>query len=276
VIAAQGYYTLNAALNAGGVRKASGFDDIYAVEENPTTGGDGQAGDKGQVGNNGQADKNGQAGNNGRAGLTANYAVLEKDHIVADFLKARGIDAAAYTSGAPKTDVIIVGDMTPGDIDKNAMSDLMKRVENGTKLIVLENADLFARQVNAVLGDKPPVFKGGPILHWGGSGRLFVGQSPMLSGLPQAQGMSWEYQCFYKTTDPGGNAQVSGIRLNNVGPRWIVALGNQGNKEILASLAQVPVGQGSVVLSTLSILPNLQTDEWSAVVAKRLFLNLLK
>ncbi|MDF2434674.1 MAG: beta-galactosidase, partial [Mucilaginibacter sp.] len=113
-------------------------------------------------------------------------------------------------------------------------------------------------------------------LNWGGSGRLFVGRSEILNGLPQAQGMSWEYQCFYKGPHMGEAAQVSGIRLNNWGAELIVALGNQGSKEILTSLTRIPVGKGNVVLSTLNILPNLNSQELSAVVAKKLFLNLLK
>jgi len=96
-----------------------------------------------------------------------------------------------------------------------------------------------------------------------------------LKGLPQSQGMSWEYQCFYKTKDVGTNRLVSGLRLNNWKSELIVALGNQGYKDILASLVRFPVGKGSVMLSTLNILPNLQTTESTSAVAKRLFLNML-
>jgi hypothetical protein len=41
-------------------------------------------------------------------------------------------------------------------------------------------------------------------------------------------------------------------------------------------LASVQVGAGHVILSTLTLLPNLATDETSSVVAKKLFLNLLQ
>jgi beta-galactosidase len=88
--------------------------------------------------------------------------------------------------------------------------------------------------------------------------------------------MSWEYQCFYKGSKMDEAARVSGIRLNNWGTELVVALGNQGSKEILSALSRVPVGLGSVTLSTLNMIPNLQNNGQSAVVAKKLFLNLLE
>ena len=60
-----------------------------------------------------------------------------------------------------------------------------------------------------------------------------------------------------------------------MGVDWIVALGSQGSKEILSALSRVPFGRGSVTLSTLNMLPNLKNGGESAVVAKKLFLNLL-
>jgi hypothetical protein len=107
-------------------------------------------------------------------------------------------------------------------------------------------------------------------------GRLFVGIHPILNGLPQGQGMSWEYQCFYKGSKMGEPARVSGIRLNTWGSELVVALNNPGSKEIISALSLVPVGKGNVILSTLNILPHLGNNEFSAVVAKKLFLNLLE
>lgn len=263
VLAQAGYYKLNAALETGGVQKAAGFDDIYTVVVNE------------------------------HVGISNRCLVLEKDSIVHNYLKEeKGVNAGIYKAGAGRTDLIIIGDVNAADLDRVTMDDLMKRVQEGTRLVVLEDADLFAQEINKVLRDRPPVYNGGGIIRWGGQGRLFVGDNGMLDGLPRSQGMSWEYQCFYKTTDFGGNdpkqdggrehapgsgnGQVSGIRLSHWKSEWVVALGHQGQKEILAALAQVPVGKGSVVLSTLSILPGLKTQELSAVVAKRLFLNMLK
>ncbi|MEQ9209907.1 MAG: hypothetical protein RLN96_08725, partial [Pseudomonadales bacterium] len=149
----------------------------------------------------------------------------------------------------------------------------------------LQNADHFAGAIDNVLQGRPSIHSFNAaqneedqdgIVVWNGQGRLFVGKSDYLVGLPQAEGMSWEYQSFYKTTSIGRNGQVSGIRLHDWGTELIAAAGHQGRKEILAALAEVQVGQGSVILSTLTIPANLQSDDESSVVAKKLFLNLLQ
>jgi hypothetical protein len=246
-LAGAGYYMLKATLDADGTKRADGFDDVYAVDIKTNT------------------------------NIGGTCAVLESDNIVKDFLsKAKGINAAAYAAGGPDAASIIVGNYNFESISDATMQDIIKKVQNGTKLIVLENADKFAVMVNKVLKNRPMVYNGGGIIKWDGQGRLFVGRSAMLDGLPQAQGMSWEYQCFYKGPHMDDPAIVSGLRINNWGNELVVALGNQGAKEILTSLTRVPVGKGSVVLSTLQILPNLNSTELSAVVAKKLFLNLLK
>lgn len=259
-LTAAGYYTVHAELLTaspaakggsaaamGASPAAKGADDIYVVEENA------------------------------RHGISSHSLVFENDPIVHDYLKnAKGVDAGVYSPAAGRTDVIVIGNVPATALDEATLNDLLNRAAGGTRIIVLEHADLFARAINDLLRDRPPLYNGGGIIHWAGAGRLFVGRSPLLEGLPQGQGMSWEYQCFYKTTDNGGNGLVSGLALNHARSEWVVALGNQGKKDILGALVRLPVGLGSVTLSTLGILPNLSTHELSAVVAKRLFLNMFE
>jgi hypothetical protein len=64
--------------------------------------------------------------------------------------------------------------------------------------------------------------------------------------------------------------------LHDWGTELIAAVGHQGQKEILSALAEVQVGDGEVILSTLTIPANLVSDDESSVVAKRLFLNILQ
>ena len=243
-----GYYRVSARLlSADGSLVTSGHDQVYAV------------------------------GYDHNHHVPARTAVLETDHIIRDFMqRSQGIDLMPYSLQSGKLDEIIVGHVNLDSLGQKVMDDLMSRVEEGTKLVVLEHADQFGEQINHRLADRPPLYEGGGIIRWAGSGRLFVGASHLLDGLPKSQGMSWEYQCFYKVGEKAGNGMVSGIRLNHRGSDLVVALGNQGSKEILTALATVPVGGGEVILSTLSILPNLQSAQPSAVVAKRLFLNLLE
>jgi len=174
---------------------------------------------------------------------------------------------------------------------------MFRRVQEGAKLIVLSNADKFARQIDLVLRNRPrlvipsPLGAGsgqsspggkdpasGVINVGSGNGRFFVGLSPLLTGLPQAQGMSWEYQCFYKGAKSimGDVAIVQGIRLNWSRIDLIVALGRANSKEIISALSRVPVGKGTVILSTLNMIPNLSNNFPSAVVAKKLFINILE
>jgi beta-galactosidase len=242
-----GHYLLTASLKQGGTEKASGFDNVFAVNLN-----DGP-------------------------GFNGHVAVIEDDTIVRDFLrKTRNIAADTFRPDAGHLDVIIVGNHKFEALEANVRDDLMRRVEGGAKLIVLQNAHNFAEMLNRVLQNRPAIYQGGGIVRWNGSGRLFVGKSRYLEGLPQGEGMSWEYQCFYKTSPKGRSALVEGIRLHHWGTELVVALGNQGQKEILSALSGVRVAAGDVILSTLTLLPNLATDEASSVVAKKLFLNLLE
>jgi beta-galactosidase len=247
VIKQRGYYILKATLNSDGVKKTDGFDELYAVDINDHTSDIGSC------------------------------AVLESDNTIKNFLgKSRGINVSTFSTDLRETSLIVIGNIDFTTISIATMQEIFKRVQNGTKLIVLSNADKFAQQINLILRNRPMIYNGGGIINWGGSGRLFVGYSPVLTGLPQAQGMSWEYQCFYKGSKMGDAARVAGIRLDNWGGELVVALGNQGSKEILTALTRIPVGKGSITLSTLNMLPNLENNEKSAVVAKKLFLNLLE
>lgn len=242
-----GYYYLNATIDSKGAKKADGHDDIFAVDLNE------------------------------RVADIKNCVVLENDNLINDFLnKFRGTRLNAFTTNSPQTSTIIVGNYDFEKISPAMLEDIFLRVQNGTRLIVLTNADRFAQQINNLLRNRPRVYLGGGIMNWGGSGRLFVGYNTLLAGLPQAQSMSWEYQCFYKGSKMDEAARVAGIRLDPWGSELVVALGNQGRKDVLSALSKVPVGEGSVLLSTLNLLPHLQTSEPNAVVAKKLFLNLLE
>lgn len=242
----QGYYILKATLDDKGVKKADGFDDVFAVDLSNNT-------------------------------ILSGCVVLENDNAIQNFLsKSKGISVKNYSIDSPEAKVIVVGNFDFASISSATLEDIMQRVQKGAKLIVLANADKFAQQINTVLKNRPLVYKGGGIINWGGSGRLFVGLSPMLTDLPQAQGMSWEYQCFYKGAKMGEAARVSGLPMNNWGAELVVALGNQGSKEILTALSRIPVGKGSVTLSTLNMLPHLESSGLSSVVAKKLFLNILQ
>ena len=241
-----GYYKVSASLTDGRDKKTDGYDDVYAVDLNDSD------------------------------ATISSCAILEDDHIIKNFLsRTRNITVNSFTVDGPETDKIIVGNCDFDSFDHETIQNIFLRVQSGAQLIVLSDAEKFAQQINSILRVRPRVYEGGGEINLR-NGRLFVGLHPLLEGLPQAQGMSWEYQVFYKGPKMGERAKVSGIRLNPLVSELVVALGNPASKEIISALSRVPVGKGCVTLSTLNILPNLQNNELSAVVAKKLFLNLLE
>ncbi|WP_036385815.1 glycoside hydrolase family 2 protein [Muricauda sp. MAR_2010_75] len=242
-----GHYVLNASLNSNGQAKATGFDKIFSVELDSGT------------------------------SLKGSIAVLENDGTVSDFLSQyMNKETTSFVKGAPQTDVLIIGNQPEEGIAPELLQDILDRVENGMSLIVLTQADKVAEQIDARLKRVPKFYDGEGIKRWGGSGRLFTGLSPVLTGLPQGESMSWEYQCFYKGAHMGDYAQVQGIMLDYLGLDLIVALGNQGSKQILTALGRIPLGKGNVTISTLHLIPHLSSKEPNAVVAKKVLVNLLK
>jgi len=236
-----GYYTVRARIVQDGLVRATGFDDIFSV-----------------------------AAPESRS-LAGRCAVIETDGVVKEFLgTVGGMTVTDYSPGMRDAGFIVVGTHDFGDGGEEVYDDVMRRVSDGATLIVLNRADAWAERLNGVLRKKPPVYRGGGIVRFGNRGRLFVGYSPFLAGLPQAQGMNWEYQCFYQT----GN--VSGLRLHPWGTDIVVALGGQHTKDILVALGRTGVGKGQVILSTLNIIPELKSEEPQAAVAGNLFLNLFE
>jgi beta-galactosidase len=264
-ISTGGYFKLNATItdNSGNI-KTTGFDKIYSVDINENK------------------------------AFIGNCAVLESDTTIQKFLsRTRKINAVPYSPEIPEMNVIVIGTYDFAKVDPKMMADLLKRAQSGTKLIVLSNADKFAQQIDLLLKTRPFLFVAPPtsqttgfggrggsgtIANLGGGGRLFVGLNALLTGLPQAQSMSWEYQCFYKGAGSvmGDAAIVQGIRLNWMRADLIVGLGSASSKEIFSALSRVPVGNGSVTLSTLNMIPNLRNNFPSATVAKKLFLNMME
>ena len=139
----------------------------------------------------------------------------------------------------------------------------MDRVVNGATLIVLDQADRWAQRMD------DHALRYINSLHWGNSGRFFVGKSDLLSGLPQAQSMNWEYQVYY-------SKRPWAINIDFLGTELIVGFASQGRKEIGSALSRIPFGNGQIFLSTLDIIPELASDKPQSVVAKKLFLNLLE
>ena len=199
-----GYFKVNATITKNGVKSATGFDDIFAADYT-----------KG-------------------SGTPSKITVYEKDDIVKDFLKnARGISATPYQKGGAQPDVIIVGNFDIAGGDQDIRNDIFEKVKKGAKLIVLSRADYFAGKINELQKRRPAYYKTGGIKSLGTNGRYFVSKSPYFEGLPQAQGMHWEYQCLYSDFFAFDRTYCSGLPLDIKGSEWIVALGDCKTSDIL-------------------------------------------
>ncbi|MBT4484518.1 MAG: hypothetical protein HOC71_12670, partial [Candidatus Latescibacteria bacterium] len=162
-----GYYKLNASLLKGKDIKAKGYDDIFVVDY--ITG----------------------------AGIQGKGAVIDTTGIINTFLKeARGITFPTFDPDGPDLDYIIVGVHDFNKTGRAMYYEVMDRVVNGATLIILDQTGRWAQQMDGIYSHKAIEYHRS--FHWGNRGRLFVGNSDYLSGLPQAQSMNWEYQVFYK------------------------------------------------------------------------------
>ncbi|HYQ59353.1 MAG TPA: hypothetical protein VEP89_18555 [Draconibacterium sp.] len=229
-----GYYKLNATLtDQNGEEMATGFDELFAV--NNTI----------QIG-------------------TDDIQIIDASGTVQEFLTSRSDQISASTTESNKgnSSLIIVAedDFTTADFDI-----ILKKVEKGSKLIILENAESWISKLPVEQLEIQSRF-GRPTRSI--RGRQFVGTSPYFSDLPQATAMSWEYQAFYRN---GG----SGIPISPTGLNVIVGVGALNSGNIGIALCELPYGEGKVILSTLDILPNLLENRPDCAVAKRLLINLI-
>lgn len=239
-----GRYVLKAELHdQGGVVCADGSDEIYVVDCMP------------------------------RKHITGNIAVIDTSNVVADFLAERGVDTVPFDPEGPEYDCIIIGEhdfnktQYLGKPNVRGPDPVMTRVANGTTLIILDHADLWAQERSGVHNYPALSYLGSARL--GDTGRFFTGRDMLLDGLPSGQAMNWEYQVFYR-------GEVWGLRLARRGVHTIVGLAPQNSDDILDALCRVPFGNGSILLSTLDILPNLHSEQPYTAPAKRLLLNMVE
>ncbi|MFC1539225.1 glycoside hydrolase family 2 protein [Candidatus Latescibacterota bacterium] len=232
-----GYYTLQAEITGSKWKTVSGFDKLFVVDYGSSR------------------------------NIKGTGAVIDTTGIIKTFLnETRGITISEFDPGGSDLDYIIIGKC---DIRKTRRiyGAIMERIANGATLIILDQADRWAQMMDENADWRAIQYTHSA--HWGNSGRLFVGRSEFLNGLPQAQSMNWEYQVFYSD-------DVWGLDIDPLGSELIVGLGAQHRKDILNALSRVPFGNGEIFLSTLNIMPELESEKPQSAVAKKLFLNLLE
>ncbi len=244
-VVAPGYHILKALLaDRSGTVRTDGFDTIFSVDcaKGP--------------------------------GIRGRIAAIDTSGAVAKFLAdARGVTVERYDPDCPYYDIIVIGahdyrTVARLGIPANMRSydPIMDRVARGATLVILDQAESWAQRL---AGADYPAVKYRGIVARGKQARLFVGNNPILGGLPTSRGMDWEYQTFQD-----GNAR--GIRFGRAGVEMIAGMASEQTDEVLDALSSVRFGNGHVFITTLNVLGGLSSDAPQSVVAKKLFLNMVE
>ncbi|MFH2001484.1 MAG: PA14 domain-containing protein [Planctomycetota bacterium] len=154
------------------------------------------------------------------------------------------------------------------DADWVNLAELLMRVKNdGTTLFIFEDAPGWAKKISLFHA----FTYHGEMKHkraWLG-GSYFVREHPFFAGLPVNCAMNWEYQALVRYD----NRTHTGLIMD--GEEAVVGSVTGHEHQVATSLGVVPVGKGKIVLSTLSIVPHLSSDDSAAEIVKRIFCNFL-
>jgi len=204
-------------------------------------------------------------------GLPGTAAVIDTSGAINAFLgEARGITLPAFDAAQPDPDIIVIGAhdfrQVSASFQSRYINTILDRVANGSRLIILDQADLWAGLLADLFRHYSIEYKRN--VRWNSDGRFIAGKSPVLDGLPQSQALHWEYQCLY-------HGELWGLDITRLGTETIVALACENRPDIVDALVRIPYGRGEVYLTTLRILPELASREPRSATAKRMFLNML-
>ena len=245
LLAENGHYTLKAELlNRKGEIVTDGFDDIFSVDlSRPVT-------------------------------LSRKTAVIDTSGVIQSYLKdSHKLVLPEYDPADWDVDCLIIGRHEFNKVvalgrNKNTRSydPITEKIMNGMTVIVLDQADIWAERI--MRGDYTAVKYGGAS-HLGNRGRFFAGDSNIFKGLPSKEVMNWEYQTLYDT-------DVWGLKFPADEVTTHVGLANVGSDEIVTALTEIRFGNGRIILSTLNILPELESEEHQSAVVKKLFINMLE
>jgi hypothetical protein len=240
-VKAGGYHILRAELlDRNGTVRATGYDDIYAVDlaSGP--------------------------------GIRGTAAVIDTSGAVNAFLReTRGIELPDFDPEGPPVNLLVVGAhdfaraLAMGRrSNARPMDTMLDRVADGMTLVVLDQPDKWALRMGSSLR-----YDGAE--HWGNNGRFFVGKHPLLAGLPECREMNWEYQVFYR-----GDAW--GLDIDPKSADIVVGLASVMNDRFLCGLCRIPFGNGQVLLATLPLLTEITSPSPQSAAAKRLMLNIVE
>lgn len=147
------------------------------------------------------------------------------------------------------------------------MDRLMDRVKlDGTRLALLESTETWMPEVVCATGiSYDGFYTVGQ--NWVG-GLHFVKDDPLFASMPVNIGMSWPYQSLLRKGDKR-------LGLLTHGEELIVGSYASAPFHVGTAMGRIPYGTGEILFSTLDFANPVASTEPSALVAKRLLLNLL-
>jgi hypothetical protein len=142
---------------------------------------------------------------------------------------------------------------------------IIDRVKNeGTTLIILDNSDawmpLIAKNTAIKYAGKFIVGR-----DWLG-GVHFVKAHPLFKDLPVNEGMNWQYEAVVKN-----GPERMGLELE--GEELVAGAYHCFPMKLGTAIGVIPCGKGKIVFSTLEIYNNLNAEESTSIVAKKLLCN---
>ncbi|UAY54528.1 glycoside hydrolase family 2 protein [Arachidicoccus terrestris] len=177
-------------------------------------------------------------------GVSDQIQVADTSGKIQAYFDAIGVKYRNYRSGWPEGNVLVVGAFAPRQTGNPLVTDILEWVNNGHKLVVLSNTEVWATH----LARKETIdFRG--IKQMGTSwygGNYFVKSSPLFHGLPQNCVFNWEYQCLATY-----NKHRIGMRMFN--GNTVVGAVSDHKQEVYSALSVVPLGRGKIILNALDI-----------------------
>lgn len=147
------------------------------------------------------------------------------------------------------------------------VDELMTRVKrDGTRLVLLESTETWMPDVAHATGIKYDGFYTVGS-NWVG-GLHFVKDDSLFASMPVNVGMSWPYQSLLRNGDKR-------LGLLTHGEDLIVGSYASAPFHVGTAMGRLPFGAGEIIFSTLDFANPVSSTEPSAIVAKRLLLNLL-
>ncbi|MGV8092556.1 MAG: PA14 domain-containing protein [Mangrovibacterium sp.] len=149
------------------------------------------------------------------------------------------------------------------------MAFLLDRIKNGTKLILIDNAEKWMEVLmNEGVVSEFQVFH--PSKSWVGSS-FFVREHRLFKDLPVNGAMNWEYQRLIVYNGP----KHFGL-YDMSGEEPVVSLVGSPFHKISTSVGVFSYGKGKIVFSSLDLIPNLLLEKKAAHVPKKILCNYLE